>query len=517
MKLAITFLFSVVLSLQGIAQVQYNKTLDFGSISNQGEAYADIVFENKSNKTVYFLRTEPEEELQILLESKSIPPGESKLLRVQVNPARKGGFNKKVELWMSHEAKPLTIRVKGRADFVASSGNIPCPSFNSSPQQQEINKVLEILVVDSLSGQVLSNTEVDVFNSRGLSRSFKTKQDGIFELQVQPGLYGFQIQLNGYQEHLSQQYFSLSDRKHTIFLIPEQQDPLVANNEEVLEKPEPVLDIEIEEEHEEPVEHVLTDKIEEEVEFKESYSPGDIIRIDSSLYTDEPLPTKSVEDSITDSVEPSDTSSSPSIVIDSVPPEVPVSLDSLDLPEEVFAANNIVFLLDVSGSMAKREKLAIMQRSILALLERLRPMDKISLVTYADGVEVLLNGTSASQKEEIESFIMSLKVGGVTEEEKGLRKAYQLAYQNKVDGNNQVILITDGEFDPENSRKKALIFMGLQRGTKLSVVGIKASNYAKRELGEMCEQGNGNLVLSDDFTAAHYKLIQEIQVQSKIK
>ena len=112
---------------------------------------------------------------------------------------------------------------------------------------------------------------------------------------------------------------------------------------------------------------------------------------------------------------------------------------------------------------------------------------------------------------------MSLKVGGVTEEEKGLRKAYQLAYQNKVDGNNQVILITDGEFDPENSRKKALIFMGLQRGTKLSVVGIKASNYAKRELGEMCEQGNGNLVLSDDFTAAHYKLIQEIQVQSKIK
>ncbi len=160
-------------------------------------------------------------------------------------------------------------------------------------------------------------------------------------------------------------------------------------------------------------------------------------------------------------------------------------------------ANNIVILLDVSGSMSSETKLGMAKRSILMMVENMSENDKISLVTYAGSAQKVFEGISASDYETIEKAVNALSASGSTNGEDGLNLAYSCAAKNFIeDGNNRVILMSDGDFNVGISSTNSLIdFISRKRneGVYLSCIGFGSTyDYSIETMEALSKYGNGN-------------------------
>ncbi|MDX2301760.1 MAG: VWA domain-containing protein [Microscillaceae bacterium] len=181
---------------------------------------------------------------------------------------------------------------------------------------------------------------------------------------------------------------------------------------------------------------------------------------------------------------------------------------------EGFAHNNLVFLLDVSSSMSSSEKLPLLKKSIHFLLDILRPEDELSLVVYSGDAQVIFQGVSAQDKAKILAQIEQLKSGGNTNGEEGLKLAYKTAQRNfKAEGNNRIILATDGEFYvPENLYD--MISKNREKEIYLSIFSFGAVVKKSDNLIKLSEAGQGNY---EHITPenAEYKLLKEAQSRKK--
>jgi len=157
-----------------------------------------------------------------------------------------------------------------------------------------------------------------------------------------------------------------------------------------------------------------------------------------------------------------------------------------------YAENNLTLLLDVSGSMKARDKLPLLKDAFLELLTHMRPEDRISVVTYAGGVDVVLKGVSASQPERIAKAIEELDSSGKTNGKQGLRRAYRVARNNFIHrGNNRVILATDGNFDLSDLYRLAENMA--EDEIALSVFSFGQSNRFKQAyMDNLARKGQGN-------------------------
>jgi Ca-activated chloride channel family protein len=189
------------------------------------------------------------------------------------------------------------------------------------------------------------------------------------------------------------------------------------------------------------------------------------------------------------------------IIIDGTPePVLPTPVYSDVLPEDKFKPNNIVFLLDVSGSMSQGDKLELMKGTLRQLTKVLRPSDKITLISYADNSKILLSTTSGDSKGEILTIINELKTSGATSASKGFKTAYDILQKQKIkNGNNQVIVITDGVFNPEDQQQiNKLVKKSARKKFITSIMGIKCQAYAVRKLNDVSTFGNGSFLLIED-------------------
>lgn len=190
------------------------------------------------------------------------------------------------------------------------------------------------------------------------------------------------------------------------------------------------------------------------------------------------------------------------------------------LPLNQYVPNNIVFLIDVSSSMKKPDKLPLLKTSMKNLAKVLRGVDYISVVTYSTKSTVLLSPTAASSKGKIISIIDTLTASGMTNGGKGLQTAYDIAEHNLIPGgNNQIIIATDGLFNSPNFSKSdlyALVRQKAKDGVKLSVVGFGKDEEALQMLGKMAEKGSGSFIQIPDAQAANKILIEEVKLQSAI-
>ena len=183
--------------------------------------------------------------------------------------------------------------------------------------------------------------------------------------------------------------------------------------------------------------------------------------------------------------------------------------DLKDLP-----ACNLVFLVDVSGSMQAENKLPLVISSLKLLVNALRPDDKIAVVTYAGHAGVALASTPINQKSKILEVLDGLVAGGSTAGAQGIITAYDLAQQNFIkNGNNRVILATDGDFNVGiNSLHDLhkLIEEKRESGIYLTSLGFGYGNYKDDKLQVLAQHGNGNHAYIDDVNEAHKVLVQEI-------
>lgn len=176
--------------------------------------------------------------------------------------------------------------------------------------------------------------------------------------------------------------------------------------------------------------------------------------------------------------------------------------------------SNLVFLLDVSGSMYTDDKLPLLQKSFAMLVEELGEKDTVSVVTYAGSDEVILQGESGDNKEKIINAIGGLEAGGSTNGSAGIETAYALAERYFIDGgNNRVILATDGDLNVGVSSESALdelITKKKESGVYLSVLGFGMGNIKDNKMEVLADHGNGNYAYIDSVSEAKKVLVEQM-------
>ena len=177
-------------------------------------------------------------------------------------------------------------------------------------------------------------------------------------------------------------------------------------------------------------------------------------------------------------------------------------------------ASNLVFLLDVSGSMDEPDKLPLLQESFAELTEHLRKKDRISIVTYASEDKVVLEGARGDQRDKIQKALDGLEAGGGTFGSRGIETAYKLAEENFIEGgNNRVILATDGDLNigmTTEEELEELISEKRESGIFLSVLGFGTGNIKDNKMETLADKGNGNYAYIDSLREAKKVLVEEM-------
>lgn len=205
-----------------------------------------------------------------------------------------------------------------------------------------------------------------------------------------------------------------------------------------------------------------------------------------------------------------------------------IGLQGKNIPMENLPTSNIIFLIDVSGSMSDENKLPLLKSSFKILINQLRPQDKVGIVVYAGSAGMVLPPTSAQEKEKIMDALNNLQAGGSTAGGAGIELAYKLAQENFVKGgNNRVVLATDGDFNVGASTStdlETLIQEKRKTGIFLTCLGYGMGNYKDNRLETLADKGNGNYAYIDniqeankflgrEFAGSMYAIAKDVKIQ----
>jgi len=207
---------------------------------------------------------------------------------------------------------------------------------------------------------------------------------------------------------------------------------------------------------------------------------------------------------------------------------IKIGIQAQDLAKKELPPANLVFLVDVSGSMNEPDKLPLVKKTLRILTEQLRPQDKVTLITYADGEALVLPPTSGDNKDEILRAINKLQAGGSTAGESALKMAYEQAQKAYVkNGINRILLATDGDFNVGVSSTDALKSMVAEKrksGISLTTLGFGTGNYNEDMMEQIADAGDGNYsyidnekeakkVLQHQLTSTLATVAQDVKIQ----
>ena len=191
-----------------------------------------------------------------------------------------------------------------------------------------------------------------------------------------------------------------------------------------------------------------------------------------------------------------------------------VALQGKTVPPEERGAANLVFLIDVSGSMSPANRLPLAKEAMKALLNTLEPRDRVAIVTYAGTAQVNLPSTPCTDKTKIRDAIDALQAGGGTHGSQGIQQAYRIAREHFIPGGiNRVLLATDGDFNVGVTSHDALMDLIAEKAKSnvfLTVLGFGYGNLKDATLEQLANRGNGNYAYIDTFAEARRVLVEQI-------
>lgn len=234
--------------------------------------------------------------------------------------------------------------------------------------------------------------------------------------------------------------------------------------------------------------------------------PKDAIRIEEMVnYFDYDYPQPVKNEPVTINTELSDSPWNKGLKL------LQIGIQAQKISTENLPASNLVFLIDVSGSMDSPEKLPLVKQALYLLTDQLRPQDKVSIVVYAGAAGLVLSPTS--DKSKIKDALENLQAGGSTAGGEGIKLAYKIAAENLIKGgNNRVILASDGDFNvgvSSEAELKALIEEKRNSGVFLSVLGFGMGNYKDNKMETLADKGNGNYAYIDNLQEAQKVFVHE--------
>lgn len=193
---------------------------------------------------------------------------------------------------------------------------------------------------------------------------------------------------------------------------------------------------------------------------------------------------------------------------------VHIGLQGRDLDMASAPASNLVFLLDVSGSMDDPNKLPLVKESMKLLVQNMREQDRVAIVVYAGAAGLVLPSTSGDQKAKIVAALDNLQAGGSTAGGAGIKLAYSTALENMLrGGNNRVILCSDGDFNvgvSSTNELQQLVEDNRGKGIYLTILGFGMGNYKDNRMEILADKGNGNYAYIDNLMEAKKVLVNEM-------
>jgi len=451
---------------QGQGQLVFEKVAhDFGDLYANSDRFVDIRITNKGPKKEYLLRVTKPADLVYLVNGQFIEKDSALIVRLQPNPKSTGKFNYSVEIYTSDKQVPTTLRISGNNREFPVNGTASlqsCPDFNTRPVAGATDFQLTVVTIDKTTKKPLSKSAVALLQNGKPLGQWKTNKNGQIVEKTPLGYTYF------YGSHVG--YFPAELGAYINF----QRNYIV-------------LELEADPAYGQPI-----------------VSPADTA---DNMPEQEPVPL-----AVQLEQEPVTTSS-----VDTLSKE-PVDFQKLaadNFDPQYFKPVNLVFVLDVSSSMAAGDKMELMKYALYQLTDILRPQDQMAIVTYATDARVLLAPTKGDHKDEIRGPVEKLRPSGSTAGGEGIKLGYQQALKKLLpDGANQVIIITDGAFNRNSDDYQKYIRKYQKKGISLSVVGIRNTEKDGLLMAEAAQIGGGRYVPIFKLTDAQLNLIREIRLAS---
>lgn len=468
----------LVLSLStlfGFSQIQLSQTeFDLGEISLLNSDIIDFDVKNISNETVFLLRIAAEQNVGFQYTSKTFRNGEKEGIRIKLNPNKKGKIERKVKLYFSNNTEPIELTVKATVKVLPKNNRTACPQFGSAlkpptGKTQAVAKIqaFEVILYDDNSENQLAKTNTSI-----LADETVTQKETEIPKQTKTTSSSNDSQFAERESSRTQSTRRTKTNPQDRRNAPSLGAILFGNSIDSTEKEnEPKKKVEI------------VDSARNEIVIEEPQK--------------EEVPEAEVEEVV--------------LVADNKKSSKRTSQSNL--LDESFKPNNIVFLIDASTSMRQDEKMDILKKAMIELLEPLRDIDYITIVTYSGEAKVVLPTSKGNLKEEIIKQIESLKADGSTNAVKGIKKAIQVGKANFLeDGNNQIFLASDGAFNigENNMSLRKKIKKTAKEGLTITVLGIKNDNWTNKSLKEIADLGNGDLIKIKSMRDAN-KVLQSMK------
>lgn len=479
MRYLVTFLFSCMLFSMHGQNIEVDQTkIDFGTIERGSERIVDIHFSNPGAKESLVLTSNFSRVFNTRWTGKRVLPDSTITLRIKFNPIKEGAFMEDIEVYFSSMQKPIVLKIRAEVNYIDRNDSPACPDFRQRPDDCCGDEPTLIHVINAQTGKPIKEARVRIVENGRVQRDVKTDKNGDYSEQIPVGFYFVMGEAEHFTSADTTGYINRRNNYIELALVPlEAEEKVVA-----IEQIEPVQEIEEE-----------LAQVQEEPE-KEEDDRDEIIIIqkpEPEVFAEEPI------------MEPEE-------ILEAV------VVTSKVLPEDLYARNSIVFLVDVSQSMANKGKMDLLKASMLGLVEVLRSTDQVAFMTYASKAVVVIDMTKGDRKVELEKAISALEAGGMTAGLVGFKGAYKMARNHFIDGgNNQLIVATDGAFrNADRPKLVKMVAKNGKRGVKTTVIGIRSTDFAGRTLEELASNGTGSFIYVADFDASKKLLIEEVRKQS---
>ena len=470
-----------------IGKIEFkNPKINYGNQNDWVLSTNYFHFINKSKKPIYILRADKPDGCKLIFPSVAIMPGKAGKIGILFTPKNTGVFSYKIRLYHSGSKAPSILKIKGSSKSIPNTNNIDCPTFEKNAAEKKLNNTHSGLVKNKVYGHPVKNAQILFIQNNQIIENLKTDKSGGFEKELRLGLYSIFVTAKGYDTIF-----------YDNFYVNHYTDPFIF---ELTQKQRKTPDNTIKENN------ITSELIEEDTPTTDTVSM-DII-ITKTPETDLHLPDNILIDSNVKKHTPN-----PKIDTQIKEPETKDLLD-----KKLYHPNNLVFLIDVSKSMKDSSQLPWVKANIIEMISQLRSIDKISLITYANGVQILTYGAPCSDKKNLFEIIDTIKTRGSTRGEEGIKKAYKLAKKLYIPkGNNQIIIATDGGFNGLGESRTSLfdfIQKNHKKGIRLSVLGVGNKAKGKHLMRNLAYYGKGNYCHIHNNDKLSSVLIDEIKKQS---
>ncbi|MFB1013892.1 MAG: VWA domain-containing protein [Bacteroidia bacterium] len=487
---------------------------NFGNVKQWNNPVFEVSYTNTSGRSQLFLPIRYQPDIGVSFSKERLAPGESTIIQIQYYTEEFGRFSQDVAVFISTQNDPITFTLRGNIQSFHPDAFTMCPRIDNSGLVSGPGFNHTIKVIDADTKEPLTDYEI-VIATKSSKETIQADKSTVILKREKPGFYYIKVDKEEYEVSTIDKYIN-RNTSETVFAL--KREPNIEEEQEediVAMVPEVPVDIRTET----PEEEDDADEIEEEEQKEDLVARGEEEEEEEEdgEYFDWDNPNN--EEIATEEPEEQDLEEEPIAIA------VPEPIDTADFTSDgtlntsKYAYNHIIFLIDVSSSMRNADKLPLLQASMLQMIAVLRPEDQVSILTYSTEAVVAVSNVSGAQKTKLNEAISVLKARGQSYGQEGLDMAYELAKEHFItDGNNEIILASDGFFNSKNFSEKKLYRQALYQrkmaNVRLSTIAFGNSTKALTFMETLARKGNGSFIRIQEGEDSEAVLISNLMRHS---